>query len=137
MDFFSIPLFQTAKTRLQFLETRQNALSENIAHADVPKYHAKDVTESEFQKLIEHGSSLSMTVPLETTNTRHIAGTLANAQSPFKVQDVPDREMSPNGNTVVLEDQMMKMNETQVSHQLATSIYRKAVELLRLAIHNA
>ena len=135
MDFFSIPLFQTAKTRMEFLEARQNAISENIANADVPKYRAHDVTESEFERMIEHGSS--QIVRLTATRAGHLSGTLSNQENAFKFKDAPDREMSPNGNTVVLEDQMMKLSEAQVSHQLATSVYRKAVDLLRLAIHRA
>ena len=135
MDFFSIPLFQVVRERMSFLESRQNAISENIAQADIPKYRARDVSDSDFARMIEHGEGLG--VQLAATNSKHLTGTRTNAAGAFRLKDMPDREISPNGNTVVLEDQMMKLGQTQMSHQLATGIYRKAVDMLRLAIHRA
>lgn len=135
MDFFSIPLFQVVRERMSFLEARQNSISENIAHADIPKYRARDVSDSDFARMIEHGEGLG--VQMAATNSKHLVGTQSNTAGKFKLKDAPDREISPNGNTVVLEDQMMELGQTQMSHQLATGIYRKAVDMLRLAIHRA
>lgn len=134
MDLASIPFFQIIQSRMKFLEARQQAIAENIANADTPAYKARDVSESEFARLIEHGAGGQRPPSggLRTTHARHIAP-LADA-GPFKFVDAPDRETAPSGNTVVLEDQMFKMSDTQMTHQAAVNLYRKGVELLRLAV---
>jgi flagellar basal-body rod protein FlgB len=45
-------------------------------------------------------------------------------------------EAAPTGNSVVLEEQMMKLAETQMDYRLTTNLYRKNVELLKTAIGN-
>ncbi len=134
MDLFSIPLFDAIRTRMHWLETRQQAISENISHSDMPAYRAKDVSETEFQRLLEHGDTSARLV---ATNPKHLRALGSSDSGAFRLRDTPDREISPTGNTVVLEDQTMKLSETQMSHQMATSLYRKAVDMLRLAIHRA
>ena len=43
-------------------------------------------------------------------------------------------ESSPDGNAVVMEDQMNKLGDARDSYQTAASLYQKQVALLRLAI---
>ena len=43
-------------------------------------------------------------------------------------------EIAPAGNAVVLEEQMMKIAETQIDYELTTILYRKNVHLLKMAL---
>ena len=43
-------------------------------------------------------------------------------------------ETTPDGNSVVLEDEMLKVAETQQDFQLATMLYSKSLGLLKLAV---
>ena len=43
-------------------------------------------------------------------------------------------EASIAGNAVVLEEQLMKVAETQGAYNLATNLYRKHVKMLKMAI---
>ena len=43
-------------------------------------------------------------------------------------------ETTPDGNSVVLEDEMMKVAETQQDYQLATMLYGKSLGLLKMAV---
>ena len=43
-------------------------------------------------------------------------------------------ETSPNGNAVVLEEQMIKVSELQANYQLAANLYQKNLGMLRTAI---
>ena len=53
----------------------------------------------------------------------------------FKVETEPrSMETSPNGNSVVLEEQMAKLSETGISHRLTTELYKKHLKMLRMAI---
>ncbi len=47
---------------------------------------------------------------------------------------MPDSETSSNGNSVVLEEQMMKVSENQMDYQTATTLYSKGLGLLRMAV---
>ena len=42
-------------------------------------------------------------------------------------------ETAPNGNSVVLEEQMGKVAETQTTHRLTTELYKKHMEMLKTA----
>ena len=41
---------------------------------------------------------------------------------------------TPNGNTVSLEDQMLRAAEVRQQHELATGVYAKSLEILRAAV---
>lgn len=134
MDLSQIPFFNIIRTRMNWLEARQQSIAENIANANTPGYGARDLKEIDFKRLLagETGE-----VGMRVTNAHHLAGTRASAASPFKEIDAPDREATPDGNSVMLEDQMMKLGETQLNHQAAVGLYRKAVEMLRIAVRGA
>ena len=46
----------------------------------------------------------------------------------------PDFETSPSGNSVVLEDQMIKVAETQMDYQTVTGLYSKSLGLIKIAL---
>ena len=46
----------------------------------------------------------------------------------------PDFETTPTGNSVVLEDQMVKVAETQMDYQTVTSLYAKSMGLFKIAL---
>lgn len=133
MDLFSIPFFNILRTRMNWLEARQEAIAGNIANANTRGYEAQDVAGVDFGRLVAGASPEAM----RQTNVRHMPGTAGAAGAPFKQIDAPDRESTPDGNSVMLEDQMMKLGETQMNHQAAIGLYRKAVEMLRLAVRSA
>ena len=53
--------------------------------------------------------------------------------SSHKPVDAPDSDTTLDGNQVVLEEQMLKMNETRMSYDAAISFYQKSMHLLRMA----
>ncbi|MGE4033582.1 MAG: flagellar basal body rod protein FlgB [Parvularculaceae bacterium] len=117
-------LFAGLAGRLQFLAARTATLAENVANADTPGYVARDLKAEKFK-------SLANAHALKVSDPRHISPpkTAAPAQTVFS----PDGEASLNGNQVSVETQMMKLSETRMDYQLASGVYRKAVDLIRLA----
>lgn len=77
---------------------------------------------------LRQGNGLSVTHPM------HFQGNRADT-SPFTeaTEDAP-WETSPNGNAVVLEEQMAKIGEVQVQHRLTTELYRKHIGMIKIAI---
>ena len=131
MDLFTIPFFHVLRTRLSFLEARNQTLAENIANADTPRFKPHDLKKIDFAHLLADAQE---GVSLRVTDPQHFGGTTAPNTGPFKSVEAPDREATPDGNAVVLEDQMIKLAETQMAHETAISLYRKGLEMLRLAV---
>lgn len=138
MNLFEIPFFNLVRQQMKWLEARQDTLAENIANADSPDYQASDLQALDFDKMLKQqsgthdGAGGGMTL----TNVHHLGG-VGNGAGEFKKIAAPDRETAPNGNSVMLEDQMMKMGETQMDHEAAVGLYRKAIDMLRIAVRGS
>ncbi|MEZ5914375.1 MAG: flagellar basal body rod protein FlgB [Parvularculaceae bacterium] len=118
-------LFSGLAARLQFLSARTSVVAENIANADTPGYVARDLKARDYK-------SVAGAQALKTSDPRHLAGPKGAAPA-AKTVFAPDGEASLDGNKVSLETQMMKLSETRMDYQLASGVYRKAIDLIRLA----
>ena len=130
MDLNSIPIFRMISKRLTWLNQRQRVLAENIANADTPRYVPNDLVPLDFAKLIRSSESK---VKLASTDERHIKPRLGRRDFREREEKKP-YEIAPAGNAVVLEEQMMKVAETQLDYQLTINLYRKNIHLLKMAI---
>lgn len=129
MDLTKLPLLETMRARMTFLSARQTVLSENVANASTPGFHARDVEEPDFAAMAAgemNGTAMTVTDP------RHISASSGGIDG-FKTREMPDSEATPNGNSVVLEDQMMKISSVQMDYSTVTQLYRKALSMIRLA----
>ncbi len=129
MDITKLPLFETMRERMAFLSARQTVLAENVANANTPGYRARDVEEPDFAAIAAGegaGAAMSVTSPLHISSSGTPTGD-------FRIKDMPDAESTPNGNSVVLEDQMMKVSSTQMDYATVTQLYRKALSMIRIA----
>ncbi|MFO1248451.1 MAG: flagellar basal body rod protein FlgB [Alphaproteobacteria bacterium] len=130
MNLPDVPLLSMLKERMNWLNQRQDLLSQNVANADTPGYVARDLKALDFDKALRQaGSSGAMM----TTNSRHIALSGSGA-SKFEAQDAPDQASNPNGNAVSLEMEMIKVSDTQAQFQAAANLYAKAMTLMKTAI---
>ncbi|HNS85534.1 MAG TPA: flagellar basal body protein [Parvularculaceae bacterium] len=128
MDVMKSSLFSGLAARLQFLAARTSVVAENIANADTPGYVARDLKKPDFESAVRAQA-------LRTSDPRHLAGPKGAAAA--QTVAAPDGEASLDGNKVSLETQMMKLSETRMDYQLASGVYRKAVDLIRLAARGA
>ncbi len=131
MDFGSGPIFAGLSERLKFLSARTNVLAENVANSDTPGFVARDVEAPSATS--RQGATASSASVLRTSNARHIEGRAVGQSSDFKVTSAPDGEASLTGNRVSLETQMLKLSGTRMEYQMASTVYRKAVDMMRLA----
>ncbi|WP_417689782.1 flagellar basal body rod protein FlgB [Roseibium sp.] len=130
MALTNLPVFQALKSKMQWHQVRQRVLAENIANADTPRYQAKELKDYKFSDRIGRSSAGVQTT---VTKSGHISGTLS-AASDAKAEKRDMFEVTPSGNNVVLEEQMMKVTENQMDFQAATSIYSKSLGLIRTAL---
>lgn len=136
MALTDLPLFAVLRENMGWLSSRQRVLAENIANADTPGFRARDVDRPDFAATLRDAQSSRS--DLNRTHARHITGSSSQtAGGGFRIEDAPDSASSPNGNTVVLEDQMMRVAETQMNHRAAVGLYEKSMGILRMAIRGA
>lgn len=130
MEAKGAPLFAALRARMEWLSERQKLLSENIANADTPGYHARDLKPVDFHKLLKRGSTSQMAM----THPQHLKGAADAQRFSFKPEELATNEVNPSGNSVSIEEQMVKLGETQMEYETATGLYRKQTQLLKLAL---
>lgn len=128
-----IPIFSMLRERMAWLNQRQSVLSENVANADTPGFVARDLKPLDFQQELKSAGGSRIT-GLTVTNPRHIAAQTSTGSGDFEATDTPDVEANPNGNAVSLEQEMIKVSDTQMQFQAAANLYGKAMSLMKTAI---
>ena len=125
MDFGAIPIFNVMKAKMDYISANQNALTQNIASADIPGYQAVDVAAPDFKQMA-FGSPYSLQPKLSATltNARHITPKSAMESSFSTVKRASTYERNPNGNNVSIEEEMAKMS--QKFREMGSQIYHKS-----------
>ena len=145
MTLDQIPLFAMLKSRMGYLSERQTVISENVANSDTPGYTPRDL--KPFKISMPNagsgatGGGLAMApvqasgaymsgIPIQAGSTT----ASASITQAWKPQNAPDSETRLDGNKVVLEEQMMKLNDARTSYDAAVSFYQKSMGLIELAL---
>ncbi|TCR63501.1 flagellar basal body rod protein FlgB [Bosea sp. BK604] len=122
-------LMQALKTRMHWHQTRQKLLAENVANADSPGFRPLDLKAPEFSR---GGNGSVSGVALAQTSPGHMGS--SGQRGGFDSAKAQRFEVTPNGNGVNLEDEMMKVAQNQADYQLAASLYTKGLGLMKIAI---
>jgi len=134
MSSMQAPLFQLISARLGWLGQRQATLSQNIANADTPDYRPRDLSASDFARLVRTVQNPAALVALARTVAGHQGGG-RQASIGLAAHHVATRyETTPDGNAVILEEQMAKATETALDFQLTSNLYRKYLGMIRIAL---
>ena len=125
MDPMRIGLFDLAEQRLAWANQRQGVLAQNIANANTPGYKPHDLRP--FAELL---SNANVVEPVRT-QPNHLAGT--GGQAPGETVERTHTQ-SPDGNAVSLDEQLVKVADTETTHQLVTTIYKAYLGMFGTAI---
>lgn len=128
MNLAEIPLFQMLKGRLGYLSERQKVISANVANTDTPRYAAVDLKPFSFDAKVQMHQAGAMAA----TQPGHIQPP-GKTQAQWKPKKSPDSETTLDGNSVVLEEEMIKMSDSRMQYDAAIGFYQKSLNLLRLA----
>lgn len=134
MDFGDSTLNQMLKQRMNWLSTRQTVLSQNIANADTPGFRPSDVKELNFDDYLPAAKGNAAPLRMDRTSSGHLS---RDGLKPGEIAEEKDRnpyEVSPSGNSVVLEEQMMQVGKTGTDYQTMTSLYRKQVSMMKTVL---
>ncbi len=124
-------IFAVLGKRMDWLSQRQKVLADNIANADTPNFKPRDLNPSEFHRILR---SRSPDVNPRATHAAHLQGTSLRG-GPARVERQGETwETSPSGNAVVLEEQLIKVQETQSDYETMVNLYRKHMDMFRTAL---
>ncbi len=94
---------------------RHSLIARNVANADTPGYRAVDL--EPFADALRRAEAAGSSA-LSTTRQVPVAAPGAG---------------SPNGNTVALEDQMLRAGQAARASEIATTVFSKTIAMLRAA----
>ena len=135
MQLNKLPMFELMQQRLSWLNQRQRVLTQNIANSDTPAYRSQDIKAFDFKNILNQSKGGSQHMNVAVTNQRHMTGLISQGGGDFKqVTDRKPYETAPDGNSVVLEEQMVKMNENTIDHSTMTRLYQKHMQMYRSVI---
>lgn len=126
----NLGVFALASAQLAHASQRHAVIARNIANADTPGFKAQDVAPLDFREVSARTASAS--APKATRST-HAAEPTAG-RPPVELRTLPARDATPNGNTVMLEEQMVQAAETRGAFELAATLYAKNLTLLRAVV---
>jgi flagellar basal-body rod protein FlgB len=121
-----IGLFDRAEQRLEWADRRQAVLARNIANANTPGYKPHDL--QPFAAAVHNIAG----VALAQTHANHIAAS-PGVIAPNEVVDRAHLQ-SPDGNAVALDEQLVKLADTETTHRLVTTIYRTYLGMFNAAL---
>ena len=128
MSAGDVALFSLADRRLAWLDQRQGLISQNIANADTPGWQERDL--QPFAATLAAAGGLGGELAATRTNPLHLAAT---GDPPAASKRVKPTERAPDGNSVPLEDEMVKLADTGSDHEFVTNIYKTYLLMFKTA----
>ena len=134
MNLAEIPLFAMLRGRLGYLSEQQKVIAQNVANADTAHYAAQDLKGFSFDAKMQMQQAGSAGV-MAVTQPGHMQpkSQRSGLGAQYKATKTPDSETTLNGNSVVLEEEMIKMSDARMNYDAAISFYQKSLNLLRMA----
>lgn len=135
-DPTQMTVFALMKSRLQMLGERQKVIAENVANVSTPGYVPSDIDQDSFARTLQQMAGKSSgqgRVAMMVTQPGHLSAPSGGGPVGMSVTKHPDSETTLDGNSVVVEEQMMKIAETRMDFETMVGLYQKSLGLLRMA----
>ncbi|MBY6135524.1 FlgB family protein [Nocardioides marinus] len=125
--FTELNVFKIAYSMATHAGTRQALVSQNIANADTPGYHAKDI--KPFTEVFAAGARPGSMI---ATRDSHLNGSAGSGMDWAITSS--DAGSDPNDNSVSIETEMLKGVEVARQHKRAMAIYKSSMNILRASL---
>jgi len=122
----SIYLFQVASQKSEWLSARQTAVANNVANANTPGYRALDV--QPFSAVLD-----ASPIAMAATDPGQL-GADALARDAFRQVETDPTEETLSGNTVNLEQEMIKLGDVTRDFTMTANIRRAFHQLMLSAL---
>jgi flagellar basal-body rod protein FlgB len=126
MAIADIPILSMLRTRMHWHQDRQRLLAENVANSDTPNFRPRELKELKFD-----GGKASGALTLATTHAAHV---IPAGSTRFDAGRASHIETRPGGNSVNVEDEMLKVAQNQMDYQAATALYTRSLGLIKTAL---
>jgi flagellar basal-body rod protein FlgB len=135
MNLSSLKMFQVLKEKMDWHGQNQRVSATNVANADTPDFKAQGLAPINFRKALERSGD-RFAMAMERSNGLHVEGSTPPLS--FKEADSQSiYDISPTGNAVTLEDEMLKMSNNAEDYRLTSQLYKKYANLFRIAIRGS
>ncbi len=119
-----VNLFDLASQQARWLSVRQSAVAGNIANINTPGYKAVDV--QPFERVLENRK-----LQMEPTAPGHIA--IGANRGDFDVRTDEAAIASPSGNSVTIEQELVKAGELRRGFEMNTAIVKAFHRMIMMA----
>ncbi|SLN62884.1 FlgB family protein [Roseisalinus antarcticus] len=123
--FENLEIFQTSTAMARHAGRRQVVVAQNLANADTPGYKAQSI--APFREAYRSDPTRA----LKSTRPGHIHDPGSGARA---ATEEAQAQPSPNGNSVSLENEMLQAIEVAREHRRALTIYKHALDVVRISI---
>lgn len=119
-----LELTRMAQAMASYAGARMGIIARNVANADTPGFKTQDLPDFAT-------AYATQAEGMRSTRAGHfgapMSGLVPRTVTAFG-------EMSPNGNSVSLEQEMVRMAEVRQQHDMALSIYRSTSGIVKIAL---
>ena len=132
MSMTQLPIFSALAEKMRWHQTRQSLLAENVANAETPGFRGRDLKAFDNSDQMRN---LSMApVASLPSGPSHIAISSLMPGDGFISRSLNNFEITPEGNGITLEDEMMKVTANQMDYQAVTSLYTRSMKIIKVAL---
>lgn len=121
-----IQLFELASRQAQWLTVRQNVVAGNIANANTPHYRAKDV--QPFENVLQNTG-----IQMAATHRAHFTES-PEAAHVTEVSALDDVAVQQSGNTVALEEELMKTGAIKRDYELNAGLVKSFHRMILMTV---
>ncbi|RVI85195.1 flagellar basal body rod protein FlgB [Sinorhizobium meliloti] len=121
-----IQLFELASRQAQWLTVRQNVVAGNIANANTPHYRAKDV--QPFESVLQNTG-----IQMAATHRAHFTES-PEAAHMTEVSALDDVAVQQSGNTVALEEELMKTGAIKRDYELNAGLVKSFHRMILMTV---
>lgn len=129
--FQKLEIFQLSHAMASHAGKLQVVAAQNMANADTPGYKAKALTQfKDTLAATPHGTAQ------RATRAAHLNGITQGEAVHRQAQITEDANAlsDPNGNSVAIEDEILRAVDAKRQHDRALAIYRSSLNILRTSI---
>ncbi len=124
--FENLQILQMAQASARHAGKRQALTARNIANADTPGYRARDIEDFSAQLR-------DQPTTLRTTRSGHFGAMNGESARRHREFEAPG-QVNPNGNSVSLEEEMVRSVAAERQHRRALTVYKHALTVLRASV---
>jgi flagellar basal-body rod protein FlgB len=123
-----IPLFAMLKSKMSYVNAREQLVAQNVANADTPDYTPKDLKPFSFAAMAQTAANR-----LIVNQPGQMALPATAKTGALKPVDTPDTEARIDGNQVVVEDEMNKLIQSRIDYETAVDFYQQSMSMITTA----